>query len=179
MYLEKRTYVKNWDHMDKEERHEFNITKNGKPTKIKPERISHVIEDVGYWRKANQIHQWFVDNAQDGEDRNGELTYVNEEQMRELLVTVKSVLQASKLVPGKVCVGTKYEDGKSIPIMEDGKVIEDPTVAKRLLPAQSGFFFGGTDYDEGYYNDLVHTKEILESCLNDDEDGDFYYHSSW
>lgn len=23
---------------------------------------------VGYWRKANQIHQWFVDNVQAGED---------------------------------------------------------------------------------------------------------------
>ena len=23
---------------------------------------------VGYWRKSNQIHQWFVDNCQGGED---------------------------------------------------------------------------------------------------------------
>ena len=25
-------------------------------------------EDVGYWRKANQIHNWFVQNVQGGED---------------------------------------------------------------------------------------------------------------
>jgi hypothetical protein len=25
-------------------------------------------KEVGYWRKANAIHKWFVDNTQDGED---------------------------------------------------------------------------------------------------------------
>lgn len=25
-------------------------------------------EDVGYWRKANHIHKWFVDHCQGGED---------------------------------------------------------------------------------------------------------------
>ena len=29
---------------------------------------SRIIEQVGYWRKANQIHNWFVENVQDGED---------------------------------------------------------------------------------------------------------------
>ena len=29
---------------------------------------SHIAEEVAYWRKANAIHQWFVDNVQDGED---------------------------------------------------------------------------------------------------------------
>lgn len=28
----------------------------------------NIIEQVGYWRKANAIHKWFVDNIQDGED---------------------------------------------------------------------------------------------------------------
>lgn len=26
------------------------------------------VREVGYWRKANAIHKWFVDNVQDGED---------------------------------------------------------------------------------------------------------------
>ena len=29
---------------------------------------SHIIEEVGYWRKANAIHDWFVKNIQDGID---------------------------------------------------------------------------------------------------------------
>ena len=27
-----------------------------------------IVEKVAYWRKANAIHKWFVDNVQDGED---------------------------------------------------------------------------------------------------------------
>lgn len=29
---------------------------------------SRIAEEVAYWRKANAIHQWFVDNVQDGKD---------------------------------------------------------------------------------------------------------------
>jgi hypothetical protein len=61
--------------------------------------------------------------------------------------------------------------------MEDGKYIKDPSVARELLPTGSGFFFGGTDYDEYYYNDLVETQKMLEELLLE-EDGEFYYRSS-
>lgn len=30
--------------------------------------LEQVHEQVGYWRKANAIHKWFVDNVQGGED---------------------------------------------------------------------------------------------------------------
>lgn len=30
---------------------------------------SNVTFEVGYWRKANAIHKWFVDNVQGGEDK--------------------------------------------------------------------------------------------------------------
>lgn len=36
-----------------------------------------------YWRKANSIHKWFVDNVQNGEDNCGEY-YVSTEQLKEL-----------------------------------------------------------------------------------------------
>jgi hypothetical protein len=38
---------------------------------------------VGYWRKANAIHQWFVDHCQNGEDDCRE-AYVSREQLTEL-----------------------------------------------------------------------------------------------
>ena len=57
---------------------------------------------IGYWRKANQIHQWFVDNCQNGEDNCRE-SYVSREQLEELLGTVREVLadhsKASELLP--------------------------------------------------------------------------------
>ena len=56
MYLHKKTYVKNWDHMKPEELHEITVKKGGKVRKdIKPDRINEVVEEVAYWRKANAI----------------------------------------------------------------------------------------------------------------------------
>lgn len=50
-----------------------------------------VAVQVGYWRKANAIHQWFVDNCQGGEDDCRE-TYVDREQLEELRDLCKSIL---------------------------------------------------------------------------------------
>jgi hypothetical protein len=34
------------------------------------------------------------------------------------------------------------------------RVLADRSLANELLPTQSGFFFGGTDYDDWYYHDV-------------------------
>jgi hypothetical protein len=145
-------------------------------------RDTQEVEEVAYWRKANHIHQWFVENVQGGEDNCQEYR-VSREQLQTLLETVKTVLQASVLVPGKVTngytiamAGSKYVE---TPILEDGKRIADPSVAQALLPTQEGFFFGGTDYDEYYYADLEHTRDALTAALAQQDDSDFCYQSSW
>ena len=90
MYLEKRTYVKQWDHQSAEEKHEVAVTKGGQPTNIDPKKIKYIIEEAGYWRKANQIHHWFVENVQNGVDNCGEY-YVGSEKLTELLELCKKV----------------------------------------------------------------------------------------
>jgi hypothetical protein len=146
MYLEKRTYVKQWDHQSAEEKHEVVVTKGGQPTKIDPKKVKYIIEEAGYWRKANQIHRWFVENVQDGIDNCGDY-YVGSEKLTELLELCK-------------------------------KVEADHSLAEELLPSASGFFFGGTEYDEWYFEDIKNTITILEEALAD-KHGDFYYSSSW
>ena len=47
--------------------------------------------NAAYWRKANQIHKWFVDNVQDGNDNCGEY-YVSHKQLQELLTTCRQAL---------------------------------------------------------------------------------------
>ncbi len=107
--------------------------------------------NVAYWRKANQIHAWFVRNVQGGVDdcRNA---YVSRENLQKLLDVCKEVL-ASK----------------------------SPEVAMKLLEPQSGFFFGSTEISEWYWEDLTHTVEMLEKVLaaKELEHHEFYYHSSW
>lgn len=170
MNLYKKTYVGNkW----RKPAEQLKIKGKG----IKQERVTEVTEDIGYWRKANQIHNWFIQNCAEGIDDCKD-TYVEKEQLEELLKIVNIVLKSSKLVKGKVYNGTRYENGKSIEIYEDGLVMENKRLAEELLPIAEGFFFGGTNYDQYYYEDLEQTKEILENALKE-EDGDFYYRASW
>ena len=137
-------------------------------------------DNVAYWRKANQIHNWFVKNVQNGIDDCGDYL-LTKEDVEELLHTTKLVLDSCKLIDGKVVNGYHFENGKEVPMLEDGKVIVDTNVAEELLPSTSGFFFGGTDYDQWYYEDLVNTVEQLEKILEEtDFDKEYlFYHSSW
>lgn len=145
MYLTKRVYVgANYEH--RKVTGSIDIKIDGKELPINFNNVSEIIENVGYWRKANHIHRWFVENVQDGEDNCGDY-YVPFEKLQELLSLVDEVLS-------------------------------DNSKADELLPVQSGFFFGGTEYNQYYFEDLQLTKNILES-LNNDVNGDFYYHSSW
>lgn len=88
---------------------------------------------IGYWRKANHIHKWFIDNCGGGVDECQDM-YVSKEDLENLL---------------KVCNEVLAEHGD----------------AEKKLPTQSGFFFGGTEYDEYYFNEVKYTKEVCEKAI--------------
>lgn len=138
-------------------------------------------QNLASWRKANQIHAWFVDNVQDGVDDCGSYI-VSENILEELLSVCKQVKDKVVLVPGKVKAGyTLTKDGKCNWNYVDGSLITNPEVCEELLPAQSGFFFGSTEYDSYYMSDIDQTIEVLEKVL---KETDFmnevvYYRSSW
>jgi len=180
MYLYKKYYVKNWDHMEPAELHKITIRKGGKASKIPTDKISDITTQEIYWRKANAIHKWFVDHCQGGVDDCRD-AYVSRAQLEELLSTVEKVLAASLLVKGKVTNGFTGDKNGFRPVIEQGMVIKDSSVAAKLLPAASGFFFGTTEYDQYYHEDLVHTRTELLRVLAEDKKvgGEFYYHSSW
>ena len=102
MYLTSRHYVKNYDFMKPEEQHAITIMKGDKPSPIDTSRIETVICSEAYWRKANAIHKWFVDNVQSGKDDCGDY-YIDIKQLTKLLTLVDRVLanhsEASKLLP--------------------------------------------------------------------------------
>jgi hypothetical protein len=114
-------------------------------------QVKEITLEVGYWRKANAIHKWFVDNCQDGVDECQE-TEVSRDKLKELLGICEQI----------VSKGNRYK-----------------AISKRLLPCQSGFFFGSTDYDEFYLQDIKSTIEILKKALELSDSYDFYYRSSW
>lgn len=146
--------------------------------------------NVMYWRKANQIHSWFVTNVQNGTDDCS--TYdVSREQLEELRDICVRVRDGTKLKKAKVTNGYTFTaTGQKKPILEDGEVMTNPELAKELLPCTKGFFFGSTDYNSWYMRDITDTIEQIEKVLAwvDAEQAlsgskyshiDFRYHSSW
>lgn len=134
MYLEGVRYISQYERI------------NGKLVKTRKRQIIKTLEI--YWRKANAIHNWFVENVQEGED-DCRCYELEKEQLIELRNTCK-------------------------------KVLKNDSLKEELLPTQGGFFFGGTDYDEYYYNDLKETIKEIDRLLSMNNEYDWFeYSSSW
>ena len=59
-------------------------------------------------------------------------------------------------------------------------VLKDQSKAEELLPTESGFFFGSTEYNEYYFSDLEYTADTINQLLDEKyKDWDFHYQSSW
>lgn len=133
--------------------------------------------ECGYWRKSNQIHNWFVENTQKGEDNCQESDVSREQllELKELCLEVLDIISKKKLKTiNSINRFTKEEE--KIKVYPDTKEIED------LLPTQKGFFFGGYEIDEWYKDDLENTIQIINKCLKDfpeKDSWDFSYRASW
>ena len=96
--------------------------------------VTHIDRyEIAYWRKANAIHNWFVNTCGDGIDE-CQLIEVSADQLKDL---------RSKCI----------------------KVLANHDVAKEELPTASGFFFGGTEYDEYYFDIIKYTLKIVNNLL--------------
>lgn len=103
---------------------------------------------VGYWRKFNALHAWFVKNVQNDND-NCEPYYVSFEECSQIRDICEEIL----------C---------------------NPEKAPELMPSQSGFFFGSTDYDEWYKHHLENTILIMNKALElDPSKWELEYQASW
>lgn len=114
---------------------------------------------VGQWRKANQIHNWFVQNVQDGEDNCGRY-WVSEEKLKEL----------------------RFACMKVILVQDNSQDVIERTAEAVGLDPRSGFFFGGYEYDEWYFGQLQDTVSILDRIRLSKQLSDGYaifYSSSW
>jgi len=132
--------------------------------------------EAAYWRKANAIHKWFVDNCQDGND-NGESYWVSREQIRKLIESCKRTIKVVKSFPmTKTSIVAGWKDGKEY---HEEIEVYDVDEEKIELKTQSGFFFGSLQYDKWYIKDLERTIKMLEECLKIPEEWDFEYYASW
>jgi hypothetical protein len=165
MYLIEEEYVSPW--MD-EDRYKAFIAASGREdlfarhgtgANLSSDSLT-VQYRVGYWRKADHIHKWFVDNVQDGVDE-CQLSLIEREQLGELYNLCKEVLEVA--------------------LIDDGSVI-NPRVCEALLPSSDLGVAGHCD--EWYIHGVERTVKILDALRS--EDGtfgragmDYYYKSSW
>lgn len=102
MYLTARKYVANYDFLAEKTQSEFSgvLKSSGfSPSDLKYGNPSgYVLLTVGYWRKANAIHKWFVDNVQDGVDE-CQTARVNREQLEKLQESCDEVLANASKAP--------------------------------------------------------------------------------
>lgn len=178
MYLSKKTYVKQWEHNKPEEQFEVSVKRGGKPfKKIESSRVSYVTEELMYWRKANQIHGWFVHNTQEVVEE--VKYYVTKEDLQNLLDVCKQVLDViAKSKMKTVQVRSGWSGGEET--YSDVETFDCEDEIRELLPPTEGFFYGSYEIDEWYKNNIEETAEFLERELPkcDDHD-DFEYYASW
>lgn len=104
--------------------------------------------NVGYWRKVNAVHAYFVDKFAGGVDECQRI-HVPREGLEEL----RNICQT---------------------------ILNEPDRADELLPTRAGFFFGSTEYDDGYFEDLRYTIDTVTRALSEtSSNASFFYQASW
>lgn len=144
MHLQRTTYVQNWPKTKPEDRIEMILYGNTRG--IDPEKITYIMEEVGYWRKANAIHAWIVNNcADEADDRhhNPVHLYMPKEKLEELHKLACFVL------------GSKNDPNAE-------------QIALKHLPPADGFYFGSKEIGEWYWQYIKDTVNILAEVLKSD-----------
>ena len=112
-----------------------------------------------YWRKANAIHGWFVNELGGGVDECQEIHVP-----REKLVELRNLCFEALSIPANM-------------------TLQDH--APSILPPTEGFFFGSGEVDEWYVKDLEYTMENIDrliAALPEDGEGwdwSLIYQASW
>lgn len=107
---------------------------------------------IGYFRKFNALHSYIVKTFAEGIDN-----------CQDIILYKEDVEQIKKVLDDVLNAHQRVEK------------------AKELLPTQSGFFFGGTDYDEFYFEDVKDAADLMQNFLDnfDFEKYQLVYRASW
>lgn len=150
MYLTAEKFVSGYD-FDKDPNFD-KIVEMLNLNKDDVEKSAGISVGIGYWRKANAIHNWFVQNVQGGNDE-CQRSYVSKEKLESL----------------------KTDCLKTLVALNN----EDFDTVMEILAPTSGFFFGSQETGKWYKQDLENTVKIIDKALDKFKDYDIYYQASW
>ncbi len=120
--------------------------------KWKDEKNEDHLAELVYWRKANEIQAWFDRLCEEKHER-------PMENCEDFNVTIDDLHR----------------------LLDDlRKVDADHSLADKILPTTSGFFFGSTEYDEYYFDNIKQTIKDIEGVIEEHDDGrEYVYHPWW
>lgn len=159
--------------------------------------------EVAYWRKANAIHKWFVDNVQDGKDdcREYDVDLDNLEELRGTCVRLLTEMKGKVLKvrdedmenfrkyrtegqPAEIAIDPGNLD--AIDNATSFHKLPDDEVPPEILPTTKGLFFGETEYDGVYFWNIAKTIKMIDRIFEQDKElskdgvSAFYtYRASW
>ena len=155
-------------------------------------RTEEGTQEVGYWRKANAIHGWFVRECGNNVDECQEIVVP---KIKLLELQAQCLIAVMKRNQEETISEESPKSSKSVPVdgqemgewlMEQMKMETTLAVMEKEFEDTSdplrpvaGFFFGGTEKDQYYYADLMETVEIIAKAVTDYPDGEFVYQASW
>jgi hypothetical protein len=113
--------------------------------------VKEIIVEAAYWRKANEIHSWFVTNVQNGEDDCGNY-HVERSQLQELL---------------KICVMVDMDHAKAPGLL--------PTQGGFFFGSTEYDKW----YFDGVKETVATLTKVLKAFPEGDISWEFEYHSSW
>jgi hypothetical protein len=151
-HLTARKYVSNWIHSNDEKGKYFGIVEalDLTPDDLDGDYPTLMVEvPVAYWRKASQIHDWFVYNVQEGDDDCRDYR-VPREQLEDLYQLCVDVLESPRKAKKLLPIGDHYHSSRD---SYDEWYFEEITNTKTML------------------RKLLDNQKFM--CY------DFYYSSSW
>jgi len=145
--------------------------------------------EVGYWRKANAIHGWFVRELAGGVDECQPI-HVSRENLvvlRQLCLEALRDRNINEVPNAQPKTGFSLDEGQDVGQVIAERMASEATIAVMEkdfddttdpLRPTAGFFFGGTAKDEYYYQDIMETINIISQALSGGGDA-FIYQASW
>jgi hypothetical protein len=202
MYLHAENYISQYDYthngntMNRELNiKHYTIDMNSGMGHLPTEGGIRVSKVVLYWRKANAIHGWFVRELANDEDECQRILVSRDNLITLRDLCVNALANRDKAEPTQtprtiqikeaILQAEQENSGISAQIIAQiasQRVMSGNTTAvdNDPLAPTAGFFFGGTERDEYYYEELARTAESINSILaGADESIDYYYQASW
>jgi hypothetical protein len=138
-------------------------------TQAKSGNSSHDFEpeEIGYFRKVNFLMSFF--------DYDGNCEY--KEISRERLQALRDACaEIAKMKPVRIEI-TRYDYGGTDEVKDYS--LADKTRCAELLPTQSGFFFGNTEYDQWYFQEVKEVLIWVDRVLSDLADDEVVLMYCW